>query len=130
MLLVSAQFWAGGAMRRVRTTIVHGQMDTIANAVRERRHIQFAHFVLDPSSIGITLWLGYLDLAHHLRCRGLLFLQAIGIVFGLETAQIDLDILFRHRQAFVSEKLFDGVNIDSLLDHVGCNRMPELMRCY
>src|SRR5713101_375972 len=119
MPLVGTEFGASGTMWRVRTAIMHREMDTIANAVGERRHIQLAHFVFDPPSIGIALWLDYLDLAHHLRSGGLLLLHAVGIVFGLETAEIDLDILFRHSEAFVSEKLFDRVDIDPLLDHIG-----------
>ncbi len=35
----------GGAMRRVRTTIVHGKMDAVADTVRERRYIEFTKLV-------------------------------------------------------------------------------------
>src|SRR6266567_9493854 len=62
MTLVRTELRTGGAMRRVGAAIVHGQMHTIANAIRERRHIQLAHFVLDPPSVRLTLRLGYLNL--------------------------------------------------------------------
>lgn len=130
MPFVRAQFRTGRAVRRVGTAIMHGQMDTSADPIRKRGHIQLAHFVLDPSSISITTWLSYLDLAHHFRSRGLLFLQTVGVIFGLETREIDLDILFRHGKALVPKKLFHGVNIDPLLDHVGCNGVPELVCRY
>lgn len=109
---------------------MQGQMHTVSNAVRERRHIQFTHLVLQPASIDIAIWLGDLDLAHHLGCGGLLLLEAVSIVFGFEATQIHPDVLFRHRKALVSEKLFNGVDIDSLLDHIGGDGMPELMRSH
>jgi hypothetical protein len=115
-------------MWRVRTAVVHGQMHTVANTVGEWRHVQLAHFVLDPPSISIAIQLGYLDLAHHFRSGGLLLLQTVGIVFGLKTAEIDLHILFRHRKTLVSEKLFDGVNINPSFDHIRGDRMPKLVR--
>jgi hypothetical protein len=78
-----------------------------------------AHLFLDPSSVSIARWLGYLDLTHHLGRGGLLLFHAVGIVFGLETAEIDLYIFFRHGKTLVSKKLFDCINIDPLLDHIG-----------
>src|SRR5438270_11552579 len=42
MSLVGTKLWTGGAMRRVRAAVMHWEMYTVANAVRERRHIQFA----------------------------------------------------------------------------------------
>ena len=44
---------------------MHGQMHAVPNAVGERRHIQLAHFVLQPASIDITIWLGNLDFELH-----------------------------------------------------------------
>jgi hypothetical protein len=35
MSLVSTEFGASGTMRRVRTTIVHGEMYTVADTVRD-----------------------------------------------------------------------------------------------
>src|SRR6266516_3440762 len=119
------------ATQPVRTAIVHWQMHTVANTIREWRHIQLAHFVLDPSAISFALLQSQLYLrCHHFSGIRLLLFDSIGIIFGLETAQIDLYVLFRHGKALVSEKLFDRVNIDSLLDHICGYRMPKLMRCY
>jgi hypothetical protein len=106
-------------MRRVRATIVHGQMHTIANAVRERRHIQLAYFVLDPPSISIALWLSYLDLScHRLSCVRLLLFHTVRIVLGLEAAEVHLYIPLCHGKAGMPKKLFDGVNINTLFNHV------------
>src|SRR5947199_7171275 len=107
MSLVGAELGASGAMRRVRTAIMPGQVDTIANAVRHWRNIQLAHFVFYPPSVCITLWLGDLDLScHHFSCIGLLFFDPISIILRLEAAQIDLHILLGHAKAGMSKKLF------------------------
>src|SRR6266704_6381210 len=76
MAFVGTQLGAGGAMRRLRTPIMHGQMHAVANAVRKRRYIQLAHLVLDPSPVGVALWLDYLDLTHHFSTPSALSWQA------------------------------------------------------
>src|SRR6266702_2988489 len=131
MSFVGMELGAGGTMGRVRTAIVHWQMHTVANTIREWRHIQLAHFVLDPSAISFALLQSQLYLrCHHFSGIRLLLFDSIGIIFGLETAQIDLYVLFRHGKALVSEKLFDRVNIDSLLDHVRGDGMAKLVCRY
>src|SRR6266567_3505557 len=83
------------------------------------------------TAIGFTLYLRYLNLgSHHFSSVRLLFLHTVGVVFGLEAAQVDLYILFRHREAFVSEKLLDSVNINSLFDHIRGYCVPELVCRY
>src|SRR5260370_7273343 len=111
--------------------MVDWQMRKVTNTIREWRHIQLATFVLDPSGISFALLQSQLYLrCYHFSGIRLLLSDSIGIIFGLETAQIDLYVLFRHGKALVSEKLFDRVNIDSLLDHICGYRIPNLIRCY
>lgn len=42
----------------------------------------------------------------------------VGIVFGFERFEVDLNVALSHRQALVSQKLFDGVDINPLIDHL------------
>ncbi len=115
-------------MGRVRTAIVHRQMDTIANAIRQRGNIQLAYFILDPPSVCIALWLGYLNLSHHhLRCIRLLLFYTVSVVLGLEAAQVHLHISLCHGKAGMSKKLLDGVNINALFDHVSRDGMAKLV---
>src|SRR5258708_17471613 len=100
MPLVGAELRAGRAMRQVRTAIMHGQRRTVANPVREWRHIQLPYFVLDPCSVGITFWLGNLDLrCHHFRWVRLLLFHTVSVVLGLEATEIHLHIPLGHTKA-------------------------------
>lgn len=51
---VGTELRTGGAMRRVGTATVHGQIRTIVNAIWRRGNIQLPYFVVDPSPIHIT----------------------------------------------------------------------------
>src|SRR5437763_16228763 len=129
MALVGAELGAGGAMRRVRTPIMHGQMHTVANAIGERGNIQLPYFVFDPSSVCAALWLGYLNLTrHHLCCIRLLLFHTVRIVLSFEAAQIHLDISLGHGKAAMPKKLFDRVHVHALLNHICGERVPKLMR--
>src|SRR5450432_2361397 len=97
MSFIGMEPWASRAMRRIRTSVVHGKMNTIPNAIREWRSVQLAHFVLYPPSISIALCLGYLDLSNnHLRSILLLLLQSVGVIFCLETFKVHSHIFLCH----------------------------------
>src|SRR6266480_3443727 len=103
-------------------------MNTIADPSGQRRNVQLPHFVLDPPPIDIPLWLSHMNLGdHHGSLTGSLFFDSVRIILRLETAQVDLHVLFGHEKALVTEKLLDGVNVNALLDHVGGDGMAKLM---
>ena len=100
------------------------------DAIWQGRAIQGPNFLLNPAAIdgGFGRRDGKLC-GEGECCARLLLFGAIGIVFGLETLEVEFDVALGHAQALVPQKLFDGVDINALLNHLRGNRMAKLMSC-
>src|SRR5258708_22487242 len=125
VLFGSAQLGTGGAMRRSWTGIKHSQMFAPSNSIWEWRAVERSYFLLDPSSFWSFCGLRYLHLSIHSERGGsrLLF-GPVGIVFGFERLEVDLNVALGHRQALVPKKLFDRVDIHPLIR--GCVQRPQV----